>query len=492
MDTDEMTRAAPRLAYRFARRAGAVLTGGAEAPLCLFRPPLAPDLVAEITRLAGQATRFEAVDAPRFDEALAAAYKSGSGEAAEAAETAGRDLASLADSAAAVEDLLDQSDDAPVVRLINAILLEAIEAGASDIHLEVLEHRLRVRLRVDGALRDILEPARSLAPVLVSRIKVMAQLDISERRKPQDGRVSLRVGGHDLDVRVSTAPAQHGERVVLRLLDRNAVRLDTARLGLGEADRARFDRLLARPDGVILVTGPTGSRKTTTLYTAMNALNTAARNIMTIEDPIEYALDGVGQMQVNTRTGFDFAAGLRTILRQDPDVVMVGEIRDRDTAATAVQAAMTGHMVLATLHTNTAAGAVTRLLDLGVERFLLAPVLRGVIAQRLVRRLCEACRVEAPANRVDVERLGELIAPGEPVWRPAGCEHCAGEGYRGRIGLYHVLALDAAGERLIHDGASEAELEALSGGDAMLDDGAAKVRAGLTSVEEVARVVHAQ
>ena len=274
------------------------------------------------------------------------------------------DLAALADSAASVDDLLDTRDDAPVIRLINALLLEAVKEGASDVHIETQEKRLVVRFRVDGVLRDMIEPPRALAPLLVSRIKVMAKLDIAERRVPQDGRVTLRIGGHDVDARVSTIPTQHGERVVMRLLEKGSLRLDMEVLGMSARDRDVFNRLLERPHGMLLVTGPTGSGKTTTLYAALNRLNDRKRNIMTVEDPIEYELPGIGQTQVNPRTDLTFARGLRAILRQDPDVIMVGEIRDQETAQVAVRSSMTGHFVLSTLHTNSAIGSVTRLIDM--------------------------------------------------------------------------------------------------------------------------------
>jgi general secretion pathway protein E len=319
----------------------------------------------------------------------------------------------------------------------------------------------------------------------------MARLDIAEKRLPQDGRVSLRVGGHEVDVRVSTIPSQHGERVVMRLLDRDSPRLCLEALGLGTRDLDGFTQMLRRPNGILLVTGPTGSGKTTTLYAALGALNDRQRNIMTVEDPIEYAVEGVGQTQVNARTDLTFARGLRAILRQDPDIIMVGEIRDRDTAQVAVQASMTGHFVLSTLHTNSAVGSVTRLIDMGVERFLLAPMLTGLIAQRLVRTLCAQCREPSTVTALERDLLGGAIETGAPLCKPVGCSACHGSGYRGRTAIYEVVAINAEMESLIHDGASEAALlqAARRAGPSLLDDGAAKVCQGLTSVEEVARVV---
>lgn len=480
------TRSRHILPYTFARQQGAVLEDG---PLCVLRAGASVATLAEVQRVAGPGLRFETLDAGAFETRLAAAYRD---NAADASDAAGADggLASLADSTAEVDDLLDQSEDAPVVRLINALLLEAIKENASDIHIETQERALVVRFRIDGILRQMVEPKRALAPLLVSRIKVMARLDIAEKRLPQDGRVSLRVGGHEVDVRVSTIPSQYGERVVMRLLDRDATRLGLDRLGMSPRDGALFARMLARPDGMVLVTGPTGSGKTTSLYAALDHLNDKSRNIMTVEDPIEYSVEGIGQMQVNPRTDLTFARGLRAILRQDPDVIMVGEIRDRETAQVAVESAMTGHFVLSTLHTNTAIGAIARLTDMGVERFLLAPMLVGVVAQRLVRRLCPDCRAPGHATAADAALIEGLVA-GDALFRACGCDLCHGQGYRGRAGIYEVVAITREIQALIHAGASEADLaaEARRDGPGLAADGLRQIRAGLTSVEDVARVV---
>ncbi len=479
----------PLLPYAFARDSGVILETGLDAPVCLYHQQTAPIALMEVLRLSGGRAELQVLDAGAFAERLARAYRDTSSEAAAAASADG-DLAALADSAAVVDDLLDQSDDSPVIRLINALLLEAIRERASDIHIETQEKRLVVRFRIDGELREVLSPRRALAQHLVSRIKIMAQLDIAERRLPQDGRVSLRVGGHEVDVRVSTLPAQHGERVVMRLLDRGAAQFGLDRLGMSARDAQTFTNLLARPDGMLLVTGPTGSGKTTTLYAALDALNQPAVNIITVEDPIEYALEGIGQTQVNPRTELTFARGLRAILRQDPDVIMVGEIRDRETAQVAVEAAMTGHFVLSTLHTNTAIGAVARLVDMGVERFLLAPMLAGVVAQRLVRRLCPACRTPDHATEADCRLMAGLITPGHPIYRAEGCPACQGHGYLGRTGLYEVVQVSRKMQSLIHEGASDAALtaEARAHGPSLLQDGLRLVDAGQTTVEEVARV----
>ena len=472
------------LPYAFARLHGVVLTDGR----CGLRPGVCLPAIAEVIRIAGPDLAFELLSLEGFEARLATAYRDNAADASAAAGASG-DLASLADSAAQVDDLLDQSEDAPVVRLINALLLEAIKEKASDIHIETQERKLIVRFRIDGILRPMVEPKRALAPLLISRIKVMARLDIAEKRLPQDGRVSLRVGGHEVDVRVSTIPSQYGERVVLRLLDRDTTRLGLPHLGMSPRDAEVFARLLARPDGMLLVTGPTGSGKTTSLYAALDHLNDRSRNIMTVEDPIEYSVDGIGQMQVNPRTELTFARGLRAVLRQDPDVIMVGEIRDRETAQVAVESAMTGHFVLSTLHTNTAIGAVARLIDMGVERFLLAPMLAGVVAQRLVRRLCPECRAPGHATAAEAALIDGL-SPGEPLFRATGCPACHAQGYRGRSGIYEVVAITREIEAMIHSAASDADLTAAArrDGPGLIADGLRQIRAGITTVEDVARV----
>jgi general secretion pathway protein E len=479
---------ATTLPYSFARQHGIILETRDQAMICALRQGVSVTAMAEVARLIRAPLMFEPLAPDAFEARLAAAYRDNAADASDAAGADG-DLASLADSTAIVDDLLDQSEDAPVVRLINALLSEAIKENASDIHIETQERKLLVRFRVDGILRTVVEPKRALAPLLVSRIKVMARLDIAEKRLPQDGRVSLRVGGHEVDVRVSTIPSQYGERVVMRLLDRDATRLGLDRLGMAPRDASVFARMLARPDGMLLVTGPTGSGKTTTLYGALDHLNDRTRNIMTVEDPIEYSVDGIGQMQVNPRTDLTFARGLRAILRQDPDVIMVGEIRDRETAQVAVESAMTGHFVLSTLHTNTAIGAVARLIDMGVERFLLAPMLVGVVAQRLVRRLCPECRHAEPATAADTALVDGLVA-GETIYRATGCLACHGQGYRGRSGIYEVVAMNRRMEAMIGAGTSEAELTdaARQDGPGLIADGLRQIRAGVTTVEDVARV----
>ena len=484
-----------RLSYGFAQSQGVILLPASEdraEPRCQYRHDASFEALIEAQRVSGTAVTFEEISPADFEAALGTIYRDSASEAAQVAADADDDLASLADTAASIDDLLAQNDDAPVVRLINALLLEAVKEGASDVHIETEERRLLVRFRVDGILREVISPKRALAPLLVSRIKVMGKLDIAEKRLPQDGRVSLRVGGYDLDVRISTIPSQFGERVVLRLLDRGQTLRGIDHLGLSDRDNTVLKRILSLPDGMVLVTGPTGSGKTTTLYAGLDMLNDRQRNIMTVEDPIEYTMDGVGQMQVNAKTDLSFARGLRAILRQDPDVIMVGEIRDRETAQIAVESAMTGHLVISTLHTNTAIGAVSRLVEMGVERFLLAPMLRGLIAQRLVRRNCTDCLGDHEVTQAESDLLGQKIKPGEIVKKGLGCDTCQASGYRGRLPLYEIIEVDGALERKMHEGRSEAELIAAARdrGPSILDDGIAKMRLGLTTAQEVARAIH--
>ena len=482
----------PRLQYGFAQAQGVILTADKLGLTCQYRKGASAVSLIEAQRVAGRAIPFEEVPATEFEAALGATYRDSASEAAQVAADADDDLASLADTAASVDDLLAQNDDAPVVRLINALLLEAVREGASDVHIETEERRLLVRFRIDGVLREVISPKRALAPLLVSRIKVMGKLDIAEKRLPQDGRVSLRVGGYELDVRISTIPSQFGERVVLRLLDRGQTLRGIDHLGLTDSDLTKLKRILNRPDGMVLVTGPTGSGKTTTLYAGLDMLNDRQRNIMTVEDPIEYTMDGVGQMQVHAKTDLTFARGLRAILRQDPDVIMVGEIRDRETAQIAVESAMTGHLLISTLHTNTAIGAVSRLVEMGVERFLLAPMLRGLVAQRLVRKICQSCALDHEITVAEAALLSGKIAVGTVVKKGTGCDECHASGFRGRLPLYEIIEIDSDLERLIHEGLSEAELIAAARvrGPGILADGIVKMQQGLTTPQEVARAVH--
>ncbi|PMG37748.1 type II secretion system protein GspE, partial [Vibrio splendidus] len=400
------------------------------------------------------------------------------------------DFFSLAEELPQDEDLLESEDDAPIIKLINAMLGEAIKEGASDIHIETFEKSLSIRFRVDGVLRDVLAPSRKLAPLLVSRVKVMAKLDIAEKRVPQDGRISLRIGGRAVDVRVSTMPSSHGERVVMRLLDKNATRLDLHSLGMTAENHENFRKLIQRPHGIILVTGPTGSGKSTTLYAGLQELNSNERNILTVEDPIEFDIDGIGQTQVNPKVDMTFARGLRAILRQDPDVVMIGEIRDLETAEIAVQASLTGHLVMSTLHTNTAVGAITRLRDMGIEPFLISSSLLGVLAQRLVRTLCNECKEPYEADKEQKKLFGLKKKESLTLYHAKGCEECGHKGYRGRTGIHELLMVDDSVQELIHSEAGEQAIDKAIRGTtpSIRDDGLSKVLKGVTSLEEVMRV----
>ncbi|WP_237064922.1 type II secretion system ATPase GspE [Microbulbifer guangxiensis] len=484
--------ASKRLPYAFAKRHRVLLTAADGELRCQYVAPLNPSVLAEVQRLCGFPVDIEAVQEEGFQAALQREYENREGGNLSDVEGLGDDLdlAAVADSLPETEDLLEQEDDAPIVRLINAIFAESLKQGASDIHIETFEKRLVVRFRVDGVLREVLQPRRALAPLLVSRIKVMAKLDIAEKRVPQDGRISLLMGGREVDVRVSTMPSSAGERVVMRLLDKQAGKMDLTKLGMSGHDLKIMNELLGRPHGILLVTGPTGSGKTTTLYAGLGSINNREKNILTVEDPVEYNLEGVGQTQVNTKADMTFARGLRAILRQDPDVVMVGEIRDLETMQIAIQASLTGHLVLSTLHTNTALGAVTRLVDMGIEPFLLSSSLIGVLAQRLVRVLCPECKQPHSADPGERRLLGTDGAGDTIIYRPSGCEHCNHSGYVGRVGIYELVPVNETMRQLIHDRASESALvlEARKVAKSIREDGIAKVLAGITSLEEVLRV----
>ncbi len=434
-----------------------------------------PTAIAEVSRRFGR-IRLKSLAHDDLKSEIAKAYAGSGGDAAQVVDEveSDLDLTKLMQDMPAIEDLLESADDAPVIRMINALLTQALREGASDIHIEPFEQSSVVRFRIDGSLRDVVRPKKAIHASLISRIKIMAQLDISEKRLPQDGRITLRVGGKPVDVRVSTLPTGHGERAVLRLLDKDAGQLDLQHLGMSDAMLPQFAKLIAQPHGIVLVTGPTGSGKTTTLYAALSRLNATATNILTVEDPIEYDLEGVGQTQVNPRIDMSFAKALRAILRQDPDIIMIGEIRDLETAQIAVQASLTGHLVLATLHTNDAAAAVTRLLDMGIEPFLLSSSLLGVLAQRLVRKLCPHCR----------QHDGQY-------WQAVGCDKCGNSGYHGRVGVYELLQTTNEIRALIHHSASEAEIRAAAQRDGMLtmrEDGERWLADGTTTQAELLRV----
>ena len=474
------------LPYAFARDHGVLARTGDDAAQgaghgaapsveVLISNATPPAAIAEVSRRFGR-IQLRRMERGELDDAIAAAYASAGGDASQVSEEfdADLDLTRLLQDVPAIEDLLESSDDAPVIRMINALLTQSLREGASDIHIEPFEQTSVVRFRIDGALRDIVRPRKGIHASLISRIKIMSQLDIAEKRLPQDGRITLRVGGKPVDVRVSTLPTGHGERAVLRLLDKEAGRLDLSHLGMSPDLLPQFDKLINQPHGIVLVTGPTGSGKTTTLYAALSRLNASTTNIMTVEDPIEYDLAGVGQTQVNARIDMTFSKALRAILRQDPDVIMIGEIRDLETAQIAVQASLTGHLVLATLHTNDAAAAVTRLLDMGIEPFLLSSSLLGVMAQRLVRKLCSQCKTSDGVH-----------------WHAVGCERCGHTGYQGRVGVYELLETTEGIRAQIHNQASEADIRVAaqaSGMRTMREDGERWLRDGTTTQAELLRV----
>jgi len=475
------------LPYGFARKFGVVLQEQTDGTLSVaLREGSDPRVLLEVKRFLAQPFAVTQADAPAFDRMLSETYKMDGAAAAMA--LGADDLDMLATGIPSAEDLLDTADDAPAIRLINGIIAEAVRQGVSDIHIEPYESGLVVRMRIDGLLRETLRMPPHVAPVIVSRIKVMARLDIAERRVPQDGRISLTLGGKLLDVRVSTLPSRAGERVVLRILDKDNAGIDMDGLGMAAELNALLREAFSEPNGIILVTGPTGSGKTTTLYAGLRMLNDGSRNILTVEDPVEYAVDGVGQTQVNSKVGLTFAAGLRAILRQDPDVVMVGEIRDRETAEIAVQASLTGHLVLSTVHTNDAIGAITRMRDMKVEPFLLASTLRAIVAQRLVRRLCPACRKPEAASPAVAALLG--VEAGTIVYEPGGCEQCSHTGFKGRIGVFEAVRIDDTIRRLINEGGDEVAIarHAFARSTNLTSAARELVREGKTTPEEAVRI----
>ena len=455
------------LPYAFARSQQLLLEEDAGELTLWLHPASKPAGISEVTRKYA-IRHLETTTQDLLVQRISTVYAQGESNAADVVSEveSDADLSRMMQDLPAVEDLLETSDDAPIIRMLNALLTQAARDGASDIHIEPYERHSSVRFRVDGALREVVQPNRALHAALISRLKIMAELDISEKRLPQDGRISLRIGTRAVDVRVSTLPSSHGERAVLRLLDKSDSKLNLEAVGMQGDSLTRLKKLVSQPHGIILVTGPTGSGKTTTLYAALSQLDAAHSNIMTVEDPIEYELPGVGQTQVNAKIDLTFAKALRAILRQDPDVIMIGEIRDFETAQIAIQASLTGHLVLATLHTNDAASAVNRLIDMGVEPFLLSSSLLGVLAQRLVRKLCLHCQ-------------------------GAGCDACGQTGYQGRTGVFELLVTDDAIRAQIHHRASEADIRAAAikaGMRLMRDDGERLVLTGITSQEELIRV----
>ncbi len=464
------------LPYGFAKAHTLLLEDDGEQLILWSGEQSPPAALSEVLRVY-DVQRFEREGQTSLAQRFAVAYAGGESSAATVVgevESA-VDLSRLMQDLPAVEDLLEAANDAPIIRMLNALLTQAAKDGASDIHIEPYERNSSVRFRVDGSLREVVQPNRALHAALISRLKIMAELDIAEKRLPQDGRISLRIGGRAIDVRVSTLPSAHGERAVLRLLDKGDSKFTLESLGMSGDVLSGFNKLVQQPHGIMLVTGPTGSGKTTTLYAALQTLETTTTNVLTVEDPIEYELAGIGQTQVNPKIDLDFAKALRAILRQDPDVIMIGEIRDFETAQIAIQASLTGHLVLATVHTNDAPSLVTRLIDMGVEPYLLSSSLLGVLAQRLVRKLCPHCK------RVD----------GRGRYHPVGCEECGMTGYRGRTGVYELMTVDEKISALIHNRAAESQLfvaAEAAGLRSMRDDGERLVEQGITSAEEVMRV----
>ncbi len=485
----ESTQIISTVPYSFAKQYGVVFIP--DKNNVVYKSGLSSQTLLELRRYIGQNFELQEVSTEEFQKIIAKVYETDSSTAMKLAADISddNDLSLLLTEMPKPEDLLESEDDAPIIRLLNALFSEAIKKNTSDIHVEVFEEHISIRYRIDGVLQEVIQPPRILAPMIISRIKVMSKLDISEKRLPQDGRISLHIAGRSIDLRVSTMPTNHGERVVMRILDKQNSKLDLTSLGMSTTDLKKINTIIAKPHGIILVTGPTGSGKTTTLYAALTQLNNHDRNILTIEDPIEYDLPGIGQTQVNNKVDMSFSRGLRAMLRQDPDIIMVGEIRDLETAETAVQASLTGHLVFSTLHTNTAIGAITRLDDMGVEAFLLSSSLLGVIAQRLVRLLCAECKHQVTANETEAELL-DTTSHTTLIYKPKGCEQCNHTGYQGRTGIYEIIPIDEQLRTMIHERTSEHELVnyAHKNNTSIIDDGIRRVLTGETSLSEVLRV----
>jgi len=476
------------LPFEFARSNGLLLRE-LEGDLVLS-PEASQWAISEVIRTSSSFSAVTRIDGESFEKMLSFIY-SGRENSSESVMEDIKDFVDMESAAAELEDtgdLLDSEDDAPIIRLLNAILAESLKENASDIHIEPYEKESLVRFRLDGVLSTVLKPSTQITPLLISRIKVMSKLDIAEKRLPQDGRMSVKLGGRSIDLRISTMPSSHGERVVMRLLDKDAGKLQVDDLGMPKDTSDQLDDLIRRPHGIILVTGPTGSGKTTTLYAALQKMDRQGRNIMTVEDPVEYDLPGISQTQINLRAGMTFARGLKAILRQDPDVILIGEIRDGETAEIATQSSLTGHLVLSTLHTNTAAGAITRLQDLGVDSFLLASTVRGILSQRLLRRLCLSCRQPVEPNEFNRELLN--LDVGKTIYEAGGCPKCNSTGYAGRQALFELVTVDAALQKLIHENSGEIELEATIRQQvpSIRQAGLNLVCDGVTTIEEVLRV----
>lgn len=476
------------LPYEFARQNQVLIRPG-KAEL-LHTSIVENWVISEILRSNNTNLSLVEVNAEEFSKLLSELYQNQQ-SSSEVVMAEIKDFVDLEEASAALEeaaDLLDSENDAPIIRLLNSILAEALKEHASDIHIEPYEKQAAVRFRLDGVLRTVLNPSVQITPFLISRIKVMSRLDIAEKRLPQDGRMSVKLGGRSIDLRVSTMPSSYGERVVMRLLDKGAAKMQTEDLGMPAETKDRLEELIQRPHGIILVTGPTGSGKTTTLYAALQQMNRQERNIMTVEDPVEYDLPGISQTQINIRAGMTFAKGLRAILRQDPDIILIGEIRDKETAEIAIQASLTGHLVLSTLHTNTASGAIIRLQDIGLDSFLLASTIRGIVAQRLLRKLCQHCRHEISCDESQSNLIG--IELGASIYQAVGCQQCNNTGFNGRQALFELIEIDTELQHLIHEDAGEIPLEAAvrRKTHSIKEAGFGLVRLGLTTIEEVLRV----
>ena len=488
----------PSLSYDFCKTHGILLNTTEQGELeilCLHS--VNHQSLNEIKRLCtGQSVKFKAISTDEFEQLIQNKFANQNRSSSEVLDRLEEDIMSFSDIASALEepeDLLNSEDDAPIIRLLNSIFFEAIRENASDVHIEPYEKIMHIRFRLDGVLKDVLTTKSQVAPLLVSRIKVLAKLDIAEKRVPQDGRLSLKLGGKAIDLRVSTIPAAYGERVVLRLLNKEKSLMDLTNLGMPTELLEQFIKIINLPHGIILVTGPTGSGKTTTLYSALKKMDSSRLNIMTVEDPIEYYFDNISQTQVNTKAGMTFAKGLRAILRQDPDVVLIGEIRDPETANISIQASLTGHLVLSTLHTNTAIGAITRLKDIGVEPFLLSSTVVAVLAQRLVRRLCASCKVAYHPDEFESATLGldqSTKLNQTELYQAKGCNQCYNSGYKGRIAIYELINIDGHCKKLINENASETEIEQYlrTQSLSLAQSGFALVKDGKTSFAEVVRI----
>ncbi|RME21869.1 MAG: type II secretion system protein GspE, partial [Deltaproteobacteria bacterium] len=496
IDTSDLdTELARRLPINFAKQQLVLpLSDNGEELFVAMADPLNTFVLDDMRALLGKPVRPVLAEPKAILDGINRLYDRAAGETeALVDDLEGADLDSLAHELEEPEDLLDASDEAPIIRLVNSLLYQAVKERCSDIHIEPMEKEIVVRFRRDGVLYEILRTPKRFQASIISRVKIMGGLNIAEKRLPQDGRIRIKIAGKDIDIRLSTVPTIHGERVVMRLLDRSSVLLDLSDLGMNESTLLTMNQLIRRSHGIILVTGPTGSGKTTTLYAALTKINTPEINILTVEDPVEYQLPGIGQIHVNEKIDLTFANVLRSFLRQDPDVIMVGEIRDVETAEIAIQASLTGHLVFSTVHTNDAAGAITRLVDMGVEPFLVASSLVAILAQRLVRTLCPHCREQVELDPEQWRKLGlrQDFEPPKKVWRAVGCPKCFKTGYLGRTGIYELLVVDDDIRAMVLKNVDSNTIKRAAcsrGMTTLREDGAFKVIQGQTTIEEVLRV----